>query len=301
MRIPLQIRECKPNELPPVIERLDQEFVFGKLRSLSLSKRFPNTLFTDNIPNIRVAVLDGVICGALSIRMFDWVVEKHTWRGAMVGMVWVDSQHRGKGIGSNLLSSATRFLHETDVDFGVLWTGTPAFYERAGWFLSDCGLFGELANHPPSPCIDAVSCRPLVSVDGAWLERLRSNSLPMRVIRNALDYRTIPIPAVQVLCFSAQSKDSSEGFALVGEQDGIGYFYEMIAPPSLWGIIWTAVTERFGRLFVNGHSDDPFAQWLTESRLVLWRPQNKTMWFRVSGRIEGLCLDAWHIPYFDWI
>jgi predicted N-acetyltransferase YhbS len=301
MRVPYEIRECKPSELTTVIERLDQEFVFSKQRSVSLSKRFPNTLSVAKIKQIRVAVSDGVICGALSIRMFEWVIKRQVWHGAMVGMVWVESQHRGEGIGSKLLSSARQFLHESDVDFGILWTGAPTFYERAGWFLSDLGLFGEVAKCSTSPRIATVSCQRVVSADAAWLERLRGNSLPMRVVRNALDYWTVPIPAVDVFCFSATSDNAAEGFALVGEQDGIGYLYEMIAPPSLWRIIWSAVAERFDRLFANGQSDDPFAQWLAENRLVEWQPQHKAMWLRVSGRVDNRAISSWHIPYYDWI
>ena len=297
---PIHIRHSSRQELPVVIDRLDQEFVFNKRRSLSLSKRFPHTLSVDNIDRVLVAATDGVICGALSIRMFEWVVEQQVWPAAMIGMVWVDSQHRGKGIGSSLLCLAAQLLRENNVAFGVLWTGNPAFYERAGWFSSDRGLFGEVAPPPTSPRIAAVSCRPLASEDVASLERLRSSWLAMRVVRHSLDYCTVPMPAVDVLCFSASS-DDGEGFALVGEEGGIAYFYEMIAPPCLWGTIWSGVTERFSRVFVNGHSDDPFAQWLAENRLVGWRPQHKTMWLRVSGRIEERSIRAWHIPYYDWI
>ena len=181
MCISLQIRECEPKELPAVVERLDQEFVFSKQRSVSLSKRFPNTLSVDNIKQIRVAVSDEVILGALSIRMFEWVIKGQVWHGAMVGMVWVDSLHRGESIGSKLLASARQFLDEADVDFGVLWTEVPAFYERAGWFLSDRGLFGEAANRLSSSRIATVSWQPVVSVDAAWLEGLRASSLPMRL------------------------------------------------------------------------------------------------------------------------
>lgn len=301
MRTPLQIRECKPNELPTVIERLDQEFVFSKQRSVSLSKRFPNTLSFGNIKQIRVAVSDGVIRGALAIRMFEWVVKRQVCQGAMVGMVWVDSQHRGEGIGSRLLSSARQFLHESDVDFGVLWTGAPAFYERAGWFLSDRGLFGEVANRPTLPRIATVSCQPVVSADAALLERARASALPMRVVRNALDYYTVPMPAVDVLCLCAAGNDPADGFALVGEQDGFGYLYEMIAPSSLWSILWSAAAGRFDRFFANGHSHDPFAQWLAENRLVEWQPQHKTMWLRVSDRVHEGAMSSWHIPYYDWI
>lgn len=304
--MPLQLRQCKSEELPTVIKKLDQEFVFSKQRSVSLSIRFPDTLCVGNLAQIRVAVSDGVIRGCLSIRMFDWVVERQVWHGAMVGMVWVDSQHRGRGIGSKLLSSADEFLHESGVDFGVLWTGTPAFYERAGWFLSDRGLFGEAADRPATSRLATVSCRPVscrpvASVDSAWLERLRLSSAPMRVLRNARAYCAVPMPAVDVLCFSAVSKHAGEGFALVGEQDEIGYLYEMIAPPSLWSTLWSAVAERFPRVFVNGQSGDPFAGWLAEKQFVVWRPQLKAMWLRVSSRVEERCIRNWHIPYYDWI
>ncbi len=299
----LEVRACRPEELPNVIEQLDQEFVFGKQRTLSLSTRFPPALSAANVEQIRVAVSDEVICGALATKEFDWVVgrEQCAWRGAMVGMVWVDSQFRGIGIGSNLLLSVTRLLHEIRADFGVLWTGIPTFYERAGWFLGDSDLFGEAIDRPASAHIDAVVCRPLVSMEATWLEHLRVAQLPMYVIRNALDYCAVPIPASHVLCFCIQKGDGNEGFALVGEQDGTGYFYEMVAPPILWGSLWSAVRQHFDRLFVNGHSGDGFAEWLAKNRFVAWRPQKRSMWLRISGRSEGQCFDAWHIPYFDRI
>jgi hypothetical protein len=199
------------------------------------------------------------------------------------------------------LSSATRFLREKGVDFGVLWTGTPAFYERAGWVLKDRGLLGESTNRLTRSCCSTVLCQPLVSVDVAWLERLRSNHLSMRAARKAIDYCAIPVPAVQVFCFFAQGDHGCEGFALVGEQDGSGFFYEMAAPQVLWEPIWTAVSERFDRLVVNGRLDDPFSQWLDHKGLVEWHPQNKSMWLSLSGRLNPDSFASWHIPYFDWI
>lgn len=297
----LEIRGCKSTELTGVIKHLDQEFVLGKQRSVSLGKRFPHTLSLDNLEHIRVAVSDGVLCGALSVRMFEWFADDRAWHGAMVGMVWVDSQYRGKGIGSELLSSVIELLHDRKLDFGILWTGNPSFYERAGWVFHDCGLFGQAENCKPSPSHDTVSCRPLASVDVGWLEHLRTSMLPMRVVRRARDYHAIPIPADQVFCFSVETKDGGEGFALVGEQDGNGYFYEMVAPPALWRAIWTAVSMRFGQLSVNGQAGDPFAQWLAGNDLVVWRPQSKTMWLRISGRMGSLSSLGWHVPYFDWV
>lgn len=295
------IRDCQPAELSTIIDRLDQEFVFGKQRSLSLRKRFPNTISVENLQQVRVAVSEGELCGAHAIRMFNWLADEQTWRGAMIGMVWVDPRFRSQGIGRVLLDSATQFLREREVDFGVLWTGAHTFYERAGWFLDDRVFFGEAAKCRLPLCGDAVSCRELASIEPTWLERVRSRFQPRRVARTPLDYRAVPIPALQVLCFSARNWDDGEGFALVGEQDGNGYFYEMAAPSVLWEPLWSAIAGRFDRLVVNGHRDDPFSKWLANEGHTVWHPQNKCMWLCVSHRLENDSMASWHIPYFDWI
>jgi len=51
-------------------------------------------------------------------------------------------------------------------------------------------------------------------VRSAWESR--------RVIRKPFDYRVIPPPAVDVLCFWASGAEG-EGYALAGEADGEGY------------------------------------------------------------------------------
>ena len=294
---PIHIRTPERDELPGIIRQLDQEFVYTKRRSMSLTRRFPHALSADKIDRIRVAVADGVLCGALVTRTFEWAVGREIWLGAMIGMVWVDSQYRGMGIGSDLLRSTTQFLRDTGVAFGVLWTGSSAFYERAGWFLSDRSLLGDAAPHPILSRIAEVSCRPLGPEDVAPLECLRSSTLKSRVVRKTVDYCAVPIPAEKVLCFSADGK----GFALVGERDGTGFLYEMIGPSYTWEVLWFAVTASFEKLLINGHSDDPFSRWLAENKLVAWRPQQKAMWLQVSDCLERSLISTWHIPYYDWI
>jgi Acetyltransferase (GNAT) domain len=302
MQMALQLRECRPNELRSVIERLDHEFVFSKKRSLSLGHRFPNTLSAGNIRKIRVAVRDGVIHGILTLRLFDWICNQQLWHGAMVGMVWVNPEHRGMGVGRKLLCSARQVMQEADVDFGVLWTGAPAFYKRAGWFLSDRGIFGKTTVGTTFARQDTVVSRlPAISVDSAWLEHLRARELSMRVIRNSVDYCTIPLPAVNVWCFCVVSKTAEQGFALIGEKDGVGYLYELVAPRALWEPLWSAASAYFTRLFVNGQAGDSCAQWLAENRVVEWGAQNKAMWLRVSEQLDERTIGTWHIPYFDWI
>lgn len=296
-----EIRQCKPDELPAVIVQLDHEFIFNKQRSLSLCKRYPHTLSCENIENIRLAVSNNTICGAHTIRIFDWLADNNSWRGAMIGMVWVDIQERHKGIAATLLSSTEDFLKKKKIDFGVLWTGTPTLYEGVGWFLKDCGLFGKAMRHSDLNCEANISLMPLVSVDVDYLEYLRSKFHSMRVKRSALDYQTTPIPAEQVLCFKAQDNKTNEGFALVGAHGKTGYVYEVVAPQSLWETIWTAINESFNYLFVNGHYGDTFSHWLTQQGFVKWEQQNKTMWLFLSQRMNKRFLDSWHIPYFDWV
>jgi predicted N-acetyltransferase YhbS len=296
----LQFRECRPEELPTVVQRLDDEFVFSKNRTISLEERFPNVLSANNLQQIRVALSDGILCGALGIKLFDWVLPAQIGRGAMIGTVWVEPRFRRMGVGSILLRSSVEYLGRLGVDICVLWTGSPAFYERAGWVMNDRGVFGQAEIRSLSGPINSTH-RRLHSIDPSWLESLRATYFPARIARKVVDYRAIPIPAIEVLCFSAKGLDGIEGFALVGERDRTGYLYEMVAPPSLWDAIWTGVAQRYNRLFVNGNSDEAFSQWLAGKRLVTWEPQNKAMWYRFSIRADALASRAFHISYFDWI
>ena len=137
----LEIRACKVHELAAIVERFDREFIFNKQRTISLAKRFSNVLSLENLNHIRLATLRGNVCGALSTKIFEFIIKDHIWHGAMIGMVWVDPQYRGMGVGSNLVHSTTQFLYNEGVDFAVLWTGIPDFYERSGWLLKDHSPF----------------------------------------------------------------------------------------------------------------------------------------------------------------
>jgi predicted N-acetyltransferase YhbS len=298
----LEIRHCEPDELATVIERLDQEFIFGKRRSLSMRDRFCNALSMQNIEHIRVATLDGKISGILVISTFDWFAEGTIWHGARIGMVWVDPRLRNQGIGTKLIVAASEFLQEKkNVDFGVLWTGAPAFYRRGGWILSDQSLFGEMLSHSVPRDQYTVACGPLCHADVSWLEDLRTRFESQRVLRSESGYETIPIPSARVLCLSVRGSADCEGFALVGEAEEGGYFYEMVAPPILWDLIWGATSGRFERLFVNGRVGAPFATWLAEHNYVSWQTQSKTMWLCVSDKLSPSIFSTWHIPYFDRI
>lgn len=294
------VRPCELAELSFVIESIDREFIFNKGRKFSFSCRFPNVVSQENVRQIQVAVLDRSICGVVAIRAFDYLAGMCVWRGAMIGMVWVDPQYRGRGVGKEIMNAVKSNLQENHCDFGVLWTGNPAIYEKHGWFISDKSLYAEIHGICVSCKTEEVICQPLDSIDAMYLEKIRTFTEPLRVVRSPLDYQVKPIPADDIDCFFA-STDEGNGYALVGKLDKCGFFYEMDAPPILWDMIWGAIIMHYEKLIINGREGDPFSKWLSDKQQVKWQRQQKNMWLRISQRATDLPYGTWHIPYFDRI
>jgi len=296
----ISIRSCEPTELPFIIESIDREFILSKDRKISLRCRFPNVISQQNINQIQVAVLDGFICGVVAVKLFDYCTPKCIWRGAMIGMVWVTPQYRGMGVGKELISAVDAYLHENECDFGVLWTGNPVFYEKYGWFIRDKSLYAEINSICTSYKTEEVICRSLDLIEVTHLEKIRSLIEPLRVERRLLDYQVKPIPVADVNCFLPLTNEG-DGYALVGGMDKCGFFYEMVASPNLWDMIWGAITAHYEKLIINGREGDPFSKWLSDKKQVIWQRQQMTMWYRISPRANALPHESWHIPYFDRI
>ena len=296
----MYVRPCEPAELSFVIESIDREFVLNKGRRLSLSCRYPNVISQQNVKHIQVAVMDHSICGAVAIRMFDYLIGKSLWHGAMIGMVWVEPKYRGKDVGKELITTIGTYLKENHCDFGVLWTGQPLFYQKLGWFISDTSLYAEINGNRVSVKTEPVICRTLNSSDIVHLANIRINRELQRVVRAPLDYHVKPIPVDEVDCFFVTDNEG-DGYALVGKADNCGFFYEMDAPPVLWDIIWRAITMQYEKLIINGQRGEPFSKWLTDMHQIKWQQQNKTMWLPLSQRAYDISLESFYIPYFDRI
>jgi GNAT superfamily N-acetyltransferase len=296
----MEVGICTAEEWKVLLACLDEEFVFKKNRAHSLGHRFPHTFSISNLKRIYVARSVDTVSACVAIRLVDWCTPNRIWRGAMVGGVWTSPEHRGKGIASSVLQTIQYELAEGGVDFGVLWTTIPEFYETLGWQQGDIGLYGECIPPTVHRNDSQASACAVSSCDTGWLESVRSNWVPERVARSMMDYSAIPLPANSVEVFLAE-KTSCSGYAVVGRTDSVGYVYELIGHPSTFEYLWSGILQSFDRLYINDRRDSPSYNWLANKSSIRWKPQHLTMWLPLSGDMGNANVGNWYIPYLDRI
>ncbi len=140
----MDIRGATPDDLERLLPLLDDAFIFGRQRTVSLRHRFPAVFRRDNLENLLLCLHGKEILSALAIRRFILRENGEHWRGAMIGAVYTRPEQRGQGLASRLLETAAQRLRADGADFGVLWTTQPGFYARLGWVAADCGMLGEM-------------------------------------------------------------------------------------------------------------------------------------------------------------
>ncbi len=278
---------------------LDREFISSRQRRLSLAIRLPNVLAPDNLDNVLVARWGGKLCASVSLRIFAWQADDRQWRGAMAGLVCTDPDYRGRGLAAALLRAVPGLLRERSVDFGVLWTSIPAFYEPFGWQTNDRGLLGHGAGLSPRSTTAILPAQTMAAVDPDWLESVRAAWRVCRVRREARDYTVIPPSCDRVRCFAVKGPGADEGYALVGERPDIGLVYELVGAPSALPHLWQSIRFRYPRLYVNDCLDDPATEWLRREQELSWEPQRQAMWLGISRDFACSSWRRWHISFFD--
>lgn len=279
---------------------LDEEFVFGKGRAISLRLRFPTVFCRDNLHNIFLCVDGNEIVSALAMRPFTWREGNELFRGAMIGAVYTDPARRGEGLASRLLEAAAVRLREEKVDFGVLWTGRHAFYARLGWMPADCSVLGEIEPGLSAPeQFSSVAAMPL-EAGASRLESIRQCRLDATTLRCPEDYRQLPLPAerVDLLWNEDQGKIA---YALLGGSGETGFLYELIGHPDNFPALWREACRNRRRIFINDRLDSPSYRWLTNHTGISWQSKSLAMWLPLSGRVAMSRLGKWVIPYFDRI
>jgi len=304
----LQLRVAAPADLERLRPLLDNEFIFGKGRKVSLANRFPSAFCAANAANIFLAMEGVQIVSACMAKRFEWLIQGKAWRGAMIGAVYTDPQRRGQGHGGKLLQWGTQQLREADVQFGVLWTTQHAFYARLGWTAADTGVLGssqgEEGASAACPPPESIRSMPLALSDERKIDMLRQRWLDAFVRREPLDYHQVPVPAedVDVLLWM-QGRDPA-AYALVGRKGDTGIVYEMVGDADgqdAFAALWSAIRARYRNIVINDRAGSPAQAWLARQPGLTWENKALAMWRPLAHGPEMAEMAQWHIPYFDRI
>ena len=143
------VRPATPADLERLIAELDQQFVSGKGRRISLAQRFPAVYCSQNAGNLFLLEEQGNILACLACKRFEFLC-----RGYALAR-WDDrrglysSAAARRGAASRWLKEAEGALRARDVAYSVLWTDQPAFYARIGWVRADHAA-GETSRATPT-------------------------------------------------------------------------------------------------------------------------------------------------------
>jgi predicted N-acetyltransferase YhbS len=277
---------CASGELAGLVERLDDEFISGRGRAVSLAARFPRELSAANLDNLFVARDAGQIAGAIAVKRFRWIVPEREYAGAMLGMVWIAPKQRGAGLGSKLLSHVGDALRD-NVDFAVLWTGNPAFYARAGWQSADHGTLGRIdgigRNAPSRGAMDFERARAM------WRRQ------PARVERDASWRPNLPSPAESLELFEGPG-----ACALAGRREETLYCYEMLGDEMGFAAIFDSMRTSCATLYFNENAGSPAYAWLS-GQGVSWEKKPLAMWLPARERDPSGLRGDWYVSWLDRI
>lgn len=119
--------------MPHLRSLLNEVFITERDSSGDLFEFAPLLYSEANVQNLRVVRSGSRLVGHAGI-----LPRPIRWRGqvfqvGLIGGVCARQELRGQGIGTIAMEDAARRMEEIGLDFGVLWTGSPGFYERLGW------------------------------------------------------------------------------------------------------------------------------------------------------------------------
>lgn len=296
------IHAATPGDLEKLIPLLDDEFILGKGRQISLAQRFPAVYCPENVNNIFIAKENDIIISALATKQFTWQDNGEPFHGTMLGAVYTHPHRRKEGLASRLLAWVAEVSRQNGADFAVLWTATPAFYARLSWFSSDCGLLGEAAicaNTTDS--FDKVETVSANSASSQSIELVRRQWLDSLILRHADDYRQLPLPAGTVNLLRCGENTAKACYALLGCNGDTNIVYEMIGHPDSFHALWRKICSQSKRTIVNDQPGSMSYRWLSQNASVMWQAKPLAMWLPLSAKADMARISRWYIPYFDRI
>lgn len=287
------IAPCSAEEFGALLPLLDQEFVFGKGRRLSLQQRFPAILDPQQTHNILLARSEDGITSALVTKPFVWITPERSWRAAMIGMVYTRPQLRARGTASALLQATEARLAHEGFEFAALWTAQPDFYARLGWLGTDCGALGRAQAAAPDA---SRPLRPPDAADIAWIESLRPNYAPERAVRSGKTYATLLPPAQRLELLRGDA-----AYAIVGCDGADGYLYEMLGDIAELPALWATLAGRYRTLCLNLQQGSAVQRWLSAQGGITWQPQRLAMWLPLGAAARNARFADWYVPFLDRI
>lgn len=296
MVTPVEISACTAGEHAELLHRLDEEFIFSRGRRVGIEARFPEAMRSEQSVLLCARTGHGII-GGLLLRFFEWTgadsLRAH--RGAMIGLVWTDAEHRAQGIATSLMKSAAREARQKGCEFAVLWTAQPAFYARLGWIGADCGMLGALETGGEW----AKTAAPLESYDCGDITRLESLRMMQpgrRVGASALRFETLLPPATQ-----SEVLLENGSYAVTGNLGDTGYVYEIGGTQDGMPRIWSILRARYRRLYLNVPKGAAAHRMLAADPAIHWREQQLAMWLPLADDARGYPYDEWYVPFLDRI
>ncbi|TXT21681.1 MAG: hypothetical protein FD134_2627 [Gallionellaceae bacterium] len=296
------IHAANSGDLEKLIPLLDEEFVFGKGRRISLAQRFPAVYCRENLGNIFVAEENGAVVSALAAKRFNWLEYGELLRGVMFGAVYTHPLRRKEGQASRLLAWAAEEARRDGADFAVLWAAKPTFYARLGWVAGDCGVLGEVASCANTAGLpNEVGMTPANSVSFQSIELIRQRWLDPLTLRGADDYRQLPPPAETVYLLRCEINTEKAGYALVGCNGVANIIYEMVGHPNSFLALWQKICSMQKRTIINDRPGSTSYRWFAENTPVMWQSKPLAMWLPLSAKADMARIAGWYVPYFDRI
>lgn len=285
-----EVIACPTSDGDEALALLDQEFIFSRGRTLSLSLRFASVL---SQPDARFLATrnNGNLESILLLRPFDWITPSGNCRAAMIGLVWTHPEARGHGHGGALLAEAARAMRRDNIDFAVLWTRRAEFYRRAGWIPADCGVLGHCRG-------EGSTTRAPSEARALWpaIHSLREAHGGQRVRRTLANYTMLSPPATE-----HDAALEGGAYALIGRLGTTAYLYEIGGQPNGLPVLWHGLRQRYRELFINVRRGTEHQQWLSAQPEITWQDQNLAMWLALSGNADAKHFSSWYVPFLDRI
>ncbi|WP_374350800.1 GNAT family N-acetyltransferase [Chitinimonas sp.] len=291
------LRRATASELAAQLPELDQQFVFGKGRKLSLLQRYPAMFAADGYGGMYVLASADSLLSSLCCKTVLWHERGRVWRGAMIGAVYTPPALRQQQYASTLLQAFSAQLTDDGYDFAVLWASQSGFYARQGWAPRDSSVVAELPARQ-APAEPTVTVRAMDASLAGEMEAIRTAYLPSRIMRNPIDYLTLPLPAAD-LHIHRWLAGGGDCYALLGWAGDQGYVYEMVGNPKGYAALWRSLLASGKHLLINDALETPSYLWLSDQAGVSWQAKSLAMWQSLSVAFgERGEFDA-HISFLD--